>query len=256
MSVNHNNCGKWLKDTTINPKTGRKIKVNGPTYKKIIEECKKKRTSPNSKINKINIVMVMGMGCKEEHVVSWTNYIKSYNKTPYVFCNMSTRHILTNIARTVCYLKPNIKGDFVQSVYTKVSELLDQNENVILIGHSYGGSIVTLVSELIKDHPRSLSHLQIATFGSIHTSSTTHGLNMKQYLLYNDVSLKCNKLKEPRTSAASSSFSSLVGPSFFDDKNTNITWINPETSIKGRWNIHKSYDHYISSVIKSGNIIL
>jgi hypothetical protein len=32
-------CDAFLKDSTINPKTGRRIKKNGPTYKKLMKRC-------------------------------------------------------------------------------------------------------------------------------------------------------------------------------------------------------------------------
>ena len=32
-------CEKWLNDKTVNPRTGRKIEKNGPTYMKLEQEC-------------------------------------------------------------------------------------------------------------------------------------------------------------------------------------------------------------------------
>jgi len=48
-------CNKFLDDSTRNPRTNRKIKKNGPTYKKLMKECgkatdeKKKRSKPGRK---------------------------------------------------------------------------------------------------------------------------------------------------------------------------------------------------------------
>jgi DNA ligase-1 len=39
--MNTETCNKWLENKTINPITKRKIKVDGPTYKKIEKECNK-----------------------------------------------------------------------------------------------------------------------------------------------------------------------------------------------------------------------
>jgi len=35
-------CKDFLKNDSINPRTGYKIKKNGPTYKKLLKECEKK----------------------------------------------------------------------------------------------------------------------------------------------------------------------------------------------------------------------
>ena len=44
-------CTKWYLNQGINPRTGRKIKIGGPTYKKLEKECgpKSKKSSPKSK---------------------------------------------------------------------------------------------------------------------------------------------------------------------------------------------------------------
>ena len=34
-----NVCEKWLQNKLVNPKTGKTIKMNGPTYKKLLQEC-------------------------------------------------------------------------------------------------------------------------------------------------------------------------------------------------------------------------
>ena len=39
VNKNFRECLKWEKNKSKNPKTGRKIKINGPTYKKIKKKC-------------------------------------------------------------------------------------------------------------------------------------------------------------------------------------------------------------------------
>jgi hypothetical protein len=53
-----NVCDKWFENKLVNPRTGRRIKENGPTYKKLQEECDHKITG---KIKKRNLIT----GCKE-----------------------------------------------------------------------------------------------------------------------------------------------------------------------------------------------
>lgn len=49
-------CIKWLKNKGINPETGRKIKVNGPIYKKLEKKCgvEKIDKKPKKKLQKYN----------------------------------------------------------------------------------------------------------------------------------------------------------------------------------------------------------
>jgi hypothetical protein len=51
-------CLKWLKNKSINPKTGRKIKVGGPTYKKLEQQCEifLKSKTPSKNKRKIKTV--------------------------------------------------------------------------------------------------------------------------------------------------------------------------------------------------------
>jgi hypothetical protein len=50
-----NRCKKWFKKPQLNPKTGKNIKINGPTYKKLEQECKSinKSKKTKSKSNKM-----------------------------------------------------------------------------------------------------------------------------------------------------------------------------------------------------------
>ena len=48
-----NVCKDWKKNPLVNPETGRKIKKNGPTYKKLKKKCSEKK-SDNKDCNKWN----------------------------------------------------------------------------------------------------------------------------------------------------------------------------------------------------------
>jgi hypothetical protein len=47
-------CEEWLKDLTINPRTKRQIKVGGPVYKKLQQECRIKDPAPAPSSSRIN----------------------------------------------------------------------------------------------------------------------------------------------------------------------------------------------------------
>ena len=91
----------------------------------------------------------------------------------------------------------------VSTLYQKIVDDLSNGKKVYLYGHSFGGLIVNRICEvLMKEAKRdgtsiNLNNLYVSTFGSIYISELLDGINIKQYMIINDVALKQNQLVEP-----------------------------------------------------------
>jgi len=63
--MNENKCIQFLKNDSINPLTFRKIKKNGPTYKRLKKECEKKSQLKPDNLNKIKEIENKYKICKK-----------------------------------------------------------------------------------------------------------------------------------------------------------------------------------------------
>jgi hypothetical protein len=224
--------------------------------KSLLEEAANKPDNkPDDKPDKYYVFIVLGLGCKLSDAIQlefdiYANYNKDVSiKKVYAKCNKELSNILKDIAKTACYMKPNTNTPFINNIVEEITPLLLSKQKVLLIGHSYGALVAGCVGEklntlLSKDL---LKNLSIATFGSIYVSpnNKVSNINFKQYMMTNDIALKCNKLKSPK-------FDSL----YFNDSNQNVTWIANDKAVAKRWDIHNSYQDYILKVLSTKNVIL
>lgn len=119
-----------------------------------------------------------------------------------VICNPSFGNTLKNIGKTICHIPPSKSSTTVRSLYSKVIRHLNQGYNVIVFGHSYGGSVASRVAEILHDRQIRTNRLLIVTFGSIYVPNPnrTQGVNIRHVMFDNDVALRCNHLKRSRDS--------------------------------------------------------
>ncbi len=206
---------------------------------------KPKPPSPLKK--KTHIIYILGMGCLNEDAVRVAEYYRKLNKNAIinVECNESLKTIFKNIIKTACYLKPSKNNDFVLRIFDKINKLLNANKDVILMGHSYGGNVATILAELFNSHTNA-NKLKVATFGSIYITKPKKVTNIiiRQFMMLKDVALKCNKLKEPKD---------MIEDSYDDSKNY-VTWI--KNKFKDKWENHNNYDDIIYNIIRSENIMI
>lgn len=120
---------------------------------------------------------------------------------------------------------------FVEHVMTEVENKLSRDEPVILLGHSYGGSVVSRVGLLLKDTSKDL---RIGTFGSIFVppEDATGTLDIRHYMYRNDIAALCHK--------RSKSYKNLI---FIDTPYKR----NPIYS-------HMDYDRLIARVAETGTL--
>jgi hypothetical protein len=96
---------------------------------------------------------------------------------------------------------------FVEDIAKTVCQELRANQKVVLIGHSYGGSVVARVAMYIRDICKQniidhyLKNLHVATFGSIYVPppSNTVGINIKHFAYKNDIAKFCAKVCKKST---------------------------------------------------------
>jgi hypothetical protein len=241
-------CKEWHDNPLINPRTGRAIKYMGPTYMSLLRECGQERaqTKPQPQPPKYDLYIVFGAGCTQKDVDMYEKLIASrtitntYNKIK-VYCDTKLFRIVKDIAKAYCFLAPSKDSDFVKQVYNDVDNSLKQHNKVILIGFSYGGSIVTSVAKLMNNH-QFASNLQAATCGAIHTTSLkkTNNMAFRQYMYLDDVALKCAKHKQPKLT---------IQEKYRYDPVSNITWLKHSIDKKNKWIIHASYEFVSNDII-------
>ena len=116
-----------------------------------------------------------------------------------VFCNdKEPRSMTYDIWKTL--VKHGILLDptpFVRKIIDEVCQSLRRKEKVTLVGHSYGGSVVSRVAMYLKNHCSNVdtSLLRVVSYGSIFIPPTemTHGISIKHVIYSNDIAKMCHK---------------------------------------------------------------
>ncbi len=154
-------CKQWLKNKNINPKTGRKIKTDGPTYKKLEKACSEYKFKPKPKAKIIN---------------NWTytGYLGS-GSTSHVF-----KGKLNNQSVALKWIRSN-EGKKEYNTINKLSECRDSNlllPYVMYVGNITLHDITSLnpmgLKNLIKRLNLSIEGPQVTRNGTIKGSKETY----------------------------------------------------------------------------------
>jgi hypothetical protein len=161
-----------------------------------------------------------------------------------LLCNTNTSHSMTfDIwARLFWSGKLLEPTPFVVEVLKKVCKSLQEYDEVILLGHSYGGSVVARVGLFLHQYcsSRSIQHLdlrkrlRIMTFGSIFVPPPEilpKDIRMDHIMYKNDVAKFCHKLNK--------------------SKCTYVLWLQPRPG-KNPLLSHLDYDRLILDIAKNG----
>ena len=121
-------------------------------------------------------------------------------------------------------------------VLSKVCRALDNGDKVILVGHSYGGSVASRVAMFLGHFcpsTRDLAKLRVVTFGSIFIPppSATPGISVKHYAYDNDIAALCHK----QTRACA-----------------HLQRLKPRPG-RGPLGSHMNYDHLVLEVARTAN---
>jgi hypothetical protein len=148
-----------------------------------------------------------------------------------VLCNTDDpKNMLRDIGRRVLKPKDQLPDTaFVRRVRDKVCAALAAGERVILVGHSYGGSVAVRVGEYLDcDRP---DRLDIVTFGSIYMRSRLpNGIRLHQFSYANDIAKACH-----RRAVGSCDFVTPLPPTGKDGLRS-----------------HMAYQSYIEDIVRSG----
>ena len=95
-------------------------------------------------------IFVLGLGCQggELGIFEGLDNIAELSRNPPIVykCNESVRKMLAGIGRSVCHLSQVKESRFVDDVYQTTLSATEAGP-VTLMGHSYGGLVVSLVAE-------------------------------------------------------------------------------------------------------------
>lgn len=180
----------------INPVTSQsKIKPHSGTRKHVQSTKYETKTEPRTKTGGHTIVnvLVLGLGCGWKKKITSLSELsrqltEETGRRTYVMCNTSTVSVVRNIVKVSCGVRPSRTTPFVLAVEEKVKTLVDSGKRVKLIGHSFGGSIVSRVAEnLFKT--KYINSVDFYTIGSIYLTGLP---NVHHILHAKDVALKCS----------------------------------------------------------------
>jgi hypothetical protein len=173
----------------------------------------------------VHIIFVEGLGCQFdtdsesflEGVINTAKYeIHEKNKEDNVLfntekvsskssCNEHYIEQLKNVATTWMGFVPTKNRTYINDLYETILNLLYTPNNVILVmGFSYGGSVVSRIAELLTrnvnipldEETHKIRNLYMGTFGSIYVPKTTrtHKVHLLHYLQEGDIAMTCNRI--------------------------------------------------------------
>jgi hypothetical protein len=196
------------------------------------------RNAGNARIARVKAFVIYGYGCDKFKKATNARravleQVKHKNVSDVeVLCNTEQPNTMTydiwNVLRRVHpHLEPT---KFVVNVMAKVCDALSRGYEVLLIGHSYGGSVVSRVSIFLQEYCKNvdLGRLRCATFGSIFVPPPREGISLKHYAYDNDIAQLCSK--------------AFRGTSY-------VTHMQPRTR-QGPVGSHMDYDHHIYDLVK------
>jgi hypothetical protein len=187
-------CLQFTRKQTVNPITKKKIQFHGYVHKQLMKSCNIKNI----------MIQVVGLGCSsvDKQQLDMDEAYLAYNvgMSCRIYCNQSIVKTLYDVSKTCIKFIPSKKNKFVQYVFNEVKQYIDKGYNVFLVGHSYGGSVVSRIAEILHREVSQgsiyVNRLNAITLGSIYVPrpERTHGVNIYHYMFENDVALKCNEL--------------------------------------------------------------
>lgn len=191
------------------------------------------------------LIFVLGLGCSEiKELDKIEDALKIHYKTPcVVMCNRSIGKTLRNIGKTVCYLPPSKKSRFVNEVFNELMKYAKNDYMVTVVGHSYGGSVVSRVAEILTDKGITRNNIRMITTGSIYVPkpNLTRNVNIRHIMFENDVALRCNHLSPTKDTYVEW----LKHKQYRNYKPKRYKVFGSETE----WEIHNDYDKILDEII-------
>jgi hypothetical protein len=156
------------------------------------------------------VYYISGLGCKqqtneEQRVQNWLLDYAFIPISNIKYKCHTTFSGLKNICRTYFNRIPLTESAFVESLVEDIlTDLHNPDYNYVLVlAHSFGGSIINIVAEYLNTYFLSnietqsvFNKLKINTFGSIYFSpmEKVSNISILNYISTKDVAIKCNKI--------------------------------------------------------------
>lgn len=175
------------------------------------------------------VMLVLGLGCTalaEKDVEGMRVRMERRLGLPVrVFCDRSLSRTLLGIGKAACAMRPSGSSAMVKQVLGWAEHYTKVGFDVVLIGHSYGGSVVAACAEgLQRRNPR----LHMVTLGSIYVPppQRTPFAEIKHVMNVGDIAMKCNGLDPDRDG------------SYVEFKQGSSS---KRPSLSQRWALHRKY---------------
>ena len=239
-------------------------------------------------INKIKFYYIFGAGCTNDYI----NFTDIFNKKIYnrnfiennikLYCNKLHKTIINILFRIIS------KSDnkFIIDIQTSIIKDLQNGYFVFVLGHSYGGFIISRIAENLNNISNKdiLKKLFMYTFGSIYIPKIKlSSINIIHFLNKIDISLRLTKTDYNKCFTSNTVFRCLVLPNIigerrkvlkftiskineqiifieiinYDNNNKfNNTKKNLLKTLRKEWKSHNEYDDLIYSIINYHSIRL
>lgn len=173
-------------------------------------------------------MLVLGLGCtslsEKDAERMRVRMERRLGMPARVFCDRLSRTLLT-IGKTACAMRPSGSSAMVKEVAGWAEHYTKVGFDVVLVGHSYGGSVVAACAEGMK---RRNPRLHMVTLGSIYVPgpSRTPYADIRHVVNVGDIAMKCNGLDPGRDGA------------FVEFRETDA---GARPSLRKRWALHRAY---------------
>ena len=221
----------------------------------------------------IKYYYIPGLGCSKNTTEIYNNLFKNLFATTKdnmhlkIICKGYHKAIFTIAKRLVG--KPPSNSDYLLKIQNNILNDLKIYNEVIVCGHSYGGSLISRIAKNLNKNGEKYNNLKMYTVGSIYIpQKELENINIIHFMNFSDISLRLsttnyNKLKEnfkeklkniilPFEFGEMKYFISNNKQIFYISTNSNITLKNRSiSSISSEWSKHNEYYKIQYSILNS-----
>lgn len=200
-----------------------------------------------SSLTKAVLFYLYGVMCDPNDDVMQTGLFHGNCIERKLFCYRNPVRQYLSIFKTMLKGKPDFTDEMRylnETVISNIFDYISNNYKILLVGHSYGGALVSLLAEFVEKHHREwIDKIKFVTFGAVSTYDPTDTrLNIDHYIIEGDIVTLCNKHSCSVTCQQGECFKDL---NYAKNK---ITWYKPEKEKQDRrsfvpdgWEKHQRY---------------
>ena len=149
---------------------------------------------------KIKYYYILGLGCSKKNnknKIHKSFFNKSFNNTNNkrdvtIICKSYHKAVFT-IAKRLVGLPPS-NSEYLLNIQNDILEDLKKYKEVIICGHSYGGSLISRIAKNLNNNNIKYNNLKMYTFGSIYIPrEELDNINIIHFMNFSDISLRLSK---------------------------------------------------------------